>query len=267
MVKAARDRKMEKYKFNDLVAIMKKLRDPNGCPWDREQTHQSLKTFLIEECYELLSAIDTEDMEKVKEELGDLFLQIVFHSRIAEERGAFNIEDVIDAICRKLIRRHPHVFAGKNVRNSDEVKENWERIKEEEGKRKVSIIDDLPKGFPSLLRAYFVTELVSRVGFDWEKAEDILEKLQEEISELREAIDKKDRKRIEKETGDLLLTTVNIARFLEVNPEDALRQAVERFICRFRYIEDQLRRNRRDIKKTSPDELNLLWEEAKHKES
>lgn len=258
---------MERYKFTDLIDIMRKLRGPDGCPWDKEQTHQSLKTYLIEECYELLNAIDIGDGEKIKEELGDLLLQIVFHCQIAEERGVFNTEDVVDSICRKLIRRHPHVFAGKNIKNSNEVIENWEKIKEAEGKRKISILDDIPKGIPSLLRAYLITELVSKIGFDWEKEDEIIEKLYEEISELKNAINEKDRKKIEKETGDILFTVINISRFLKLNPEDILRQAVENFISRFKYIEEQLRKNNRNIMETSTEELNALWEEAKHKES
>ena len=206
---------MKKYSFKDLVEIMKKLRSPEGCPWDREQTHESLLPYLIEETYEVIDAVKKGDDEELKEELGDLLLQVVFHSQIARERGAFDIGDVIDSITRKLIYRHPHVFGNRNdIRTAEDVNREWEKLKQKEGKVKESILDGIPDSMPSLERAYKLQKKAAKVGFDWESFEGIKEKLLEELSEIEGELRKKNRKKLEEEVGDLLFMAVNLARFL-----------------------------------------------------
>lgn len=253
--------------FDRLVEIMASLRGKKGCPWDREQTHQSLKPFLIEETYEVLEAIDEDDPEKIKEELGDLLFQIIFHSRLAEEKGQFNIYDVIKGISEKMIARHPHVFGNEKYETSEAVLKQWEDRKKDEGKTRESILEGIPKELPSLLRAQKIQARVARVGFDWEKVEDVLKKLDEELDEFKEALNKQKQKEIEDELGDIFFVLVNISRFVGVNPEDALRKTISKFISRFRYIEMKASEMGRNLSDMTLSEMDNLWEEAKHKDN
>jgi MazG family protein len=217
-----------------LVDVMKRLRSPGGCPWDREQTHESLKPYLLEEAYEVLSAIDMHDDEELKEELGDLLLQIVFHAQLADEENRFSIDDVAESIVKKLIRRHPHVFSEVKVNGSEEVLQNWEKIKKDEGKK--SALDGVPPTLPALLKARRVQEKAKRVGFDWDNAEGAFEKVVEEVNELKKAIVEGKKGSVEEELGDLLFSIVNVSRFLDVDAEDALRKTIHKFMVRFQYI-------------------------------
>lgn len=250
--------------FERLIEIMASLRGEKGCPWDKEQTRESLKPFLIEETYEVLEAIDEKDPEKIKEELGDLLFQIIFHSRIAEEKGEFNIHDVIRKISDKMIARHPHVFGEERFETSEEVLRQWEERKKEEGKIRESILEGIPKELPSLLRAQRIQARAARVGFDWERVEDVLKKLDEEIKEFKEALDKREQTAIEDELGDIFFVLVNISRFVGVNPEDALRKTISKFISRFRYIEMKAVEAGKSLSDMTLEEMDSLWEEAKH---
>lgn len=249
--------------FNRLVEIMKRLRAPAGCPWDAEQTHESLKRYLVEECYEVIEAIENKDDLHLKEELGDLLLQPVFHAVIAEESGRFGMNDIIEGLCSKLIRRHPHVFADKSIRNSAEQVENWERIKQEEKAVKRSALEGIPPHLPALLKAQKITEKASRVGFDWESRDQVIEKVREELQELLDAINSADSSHINAEFGDLLFSMVNLGRFLDVNAEDSLRAAIEKFRRRFAHIEDRVGAMGIDIKDTTLEEMESFWLEAK----
>lgn len=242
---------------------MAALRAENGCPWDREQTRESLKPFLIEETYEVLEAIDEGDPRMMREELGDLLFQIVFHCRIAEERGEFTAADVINGIADKMTSRHPHVFGGERCATSEEVVQQWEKRKKEEGKMRESVLEGIPKELPALIRAHRIQARASRVGFDWQRVEDVLEKLEEELGEFREALGKKDQREIEDELGDVFFSLVNIARFVDVNPEDALRKTISRFISRFRHIEIRAAEAGRSLSDMSLEEMDSLWDEAK----
>lgn len=254
--------------FERLVSIMKKLREPGGCPWDREQTKETLKPFVIEEAYEVTEAIDGKKSEELKEELGDLLLQVVFLSRLAEESGEFDIEDVIECISEKLVRRHPHVFGGEVKNTADEVLKSWAAIKLEEkkGRGSLSVLEGVPKEMPALLRAHRITEKASRVGFDWSSIEEVFQKLEEEMGEFEDAVSEKDREKMEDELGDVIFALVNIARFLEVNPEEALKKTISKFIGRFTYIEEALERRGIDIAKAGLDEMERLWNKAKEAE-
>lgn len=243
---------------------MKCLRGPGGCPWDAEQTHQSLTRYLLEETYEVLEAIDSGDPEHLKEELGDLLLQPVFHAAIAEEEGRFTIDDVITALCGKLIRRHPHVFGDMQIADSSAQVENWEAIKKaEKGTARPSALSGVPPHLPALLKAQKITEKASRVGFDWNHADQVLEKVMEELQEFEEARASGDRCRMEEELGDLLFAIVNLGRFLTLDPEEALRKTIDRFQKRFRHIEESLQQQARTFSTAGPDELDALWEQAK----
>ncbi len=252
--------------FDKLVKIMEALRGEDGCPWDREQTRQSLKPFLIEEAYELLEAIEEDDPVKIKEELGDLLFQIVFHARIAGEKGEFDIQDVIEAISGKMVSRHPHVFGGKRLRTADEVLDRWDEHKRQEGKLKESILEGIPGNLPSLLKAHRVQDRVSRVGFDWEKAEDVVKKVESELDEFKTALKGGDEVEVEEEFGDVLFTLVNLSRFVDINPEEALRKTISRFIRRFSYIETSAKREGRALADYTLEEMDHLWEEAKKAE-
>ncbi len=252
--------------FTELVEIMTRLRGDNGCPWDREQTPESIKPYLIEETYEVLEAIDEQDPVKLKEELGDLMLQVVFHAEMADEVGAFTITDVLAAINEKLRRRHPHVFADVKAETAQEVLFNWEQIKQGERQRakgQASLLDGVPRELPALLRAHRLQEKASRVGFDWKEAQEVFRKVEEEIEELRAAMECQASDRMEAEMGDLLFALVNLSRFIAVNPEEALRKTIARFISRFRYIEEELARRGRSLREASLQEMNTLWAEAK----
>lgn len=251
--------------FERLVSIMEKLRGENGCPWDRKQTLESLLSYLLEETYEVIDAVRKEDYPALKEELGDLLLQVVFQAQIAKERGLFNIEDVIKGINEKLLKRHPHVFGSENFKDSDEVLLNWERMKKEE-KGKESILDGVPLHIPALLRAYELQERARRVGFDWDRTEDVMRKIEEEWEEFKEAYTKGDNKKMEEELGDLLFAMVNLARFIGVNPELALHAVNEKFRKRFLYIEERAKEKNRPLSSFSLEEMESWWEEAKKRE-
>jgi tetrapyrrole methylase family protein/MazG family protein len=249
-----------------LVEIMARLRGESGCPWDREQTSESIKPYLLEETYEVLEAIDEQDPAKLKEELGDLMLQIVFHAQMAEEAGVFTASDVLAAINDKLVRRHPHVFGDVKAETAQEVLFNWEQIKQTERRREkgqASLLDGVPRELPALLRAHRLQEKASRVGFDWSEAQEVFRKVEEELGELRAAMQGQAAERVEAELGDLLFALVNLSRFLAVNPEEALRKTIARFIARFRYIEEELARRGRSLRQASLEEMDALWAEAK----
>ena len=250
-------------KFNELIEIMTKLRAPQGCPWDKKQTRESLKPFLVEETYEVLEAIEEADHEMIKEELGDLLFQIVFHCQVAKELGQFDISDVIDSISQKMIARHPHVFGDASLKTESEVLVHWEKQKKREGKNKKSIIEGIPKILPSLLRAHRLQDRVSRVGFDWDNVEEVIKKLDEEISEFKEALTKGKKEEMEHEMGDILFTLVNISRFIHINPEDSLRKTIEKFISRFHYIEQKAEEQGKALAKMTLSEMDALWEQAK----
>ena len=249
--------------FTKLVRIMKKLRHPRrGCPWDLEQTPQTLKDYVLEEAHELIEAIDRGRDEEIKEELGDLLLQIVFLARLAEEKKKFSIRDVIAAISEKLVRRHPHIFGRAKVNGSDEVKANWEKIKMAE-KSKPSVISDYPPTMPSLLLANRIASQASGVGFDWNDAEKAFGKIDEEIEELRAEIRSGRMDETENEIGDLLFAVANVARLLKINPEFALARTNKKFTSRFRFIESELKKRGQDIRQTTLEELDALWNQAK----
>ncbi len=251
-------------RFDDLVRVMARLRSPDGCPWDGEQTHSSLRPYLIEETYEALEAIDQEDWARLCDELGDVLLQVVFHAQLAAERGDFDIEDVCDAIVTKLRRRHPHVFADTSVSGSDEVLDRWERLKrEEEGYReRESALDGIPQSLPALQRAHKLQRRAARVGFDWDEVAGARAKVDEELREVDEAAD--DAR--EEEIGDLLFAVVNLARFLGVEPEGALRRANERFGRRFRWVEQAAGSPER-LREMNLEQMDELWERAKAEEA
>jgi len=249
--------------LEELIKVMAALRGEKGCPWDREQTMESLKPFIIEEAYEVLEAIDEKNPEAVKEELGDLLFQIVFQCQIAREKGEFEMADVIDKIGKKMIARHPHVFGDADYKTTAEVLVHWEAQKKREGKLRESLLEGVPKTLPSLLRAHRLQDRASRVGFDWEKVDDVMKKLDEEIGEFREALEKKEEDAIEEELGDVLFMLVNISRFIGVNPEDALRKTISKFISRFRYIEMSAADTGRKLSEMTLTEMDALWDEAK----
>lgn len=254
---------MEKqHPFDRLVHIMHRLR--RECPWDKKQTRESLKPYLIEEAYEVLDAIESNDPEKLKEELGDLLLQVVFHAEIAKEKGEFDIYDVIDFLCNKLIYRHPHVFGDVKVKDAEEVLRNWEKLKSKE-KNHSSVLEGVPDNLPALIQAFRLQEKASKVGFDWDNVEDVHKKVEEEWKELQEAIESGDRQAIEEEFGDVLFALANLARFLEIDPESALRGCNRRFKRRFQYIEESLKRQGKTPEEVDLNYLDRLWEEAKEK--
>lgn len=267
---------MKGRKFQKLVALVDRLRGPEGCPWDRQQTFKTLKPMLLEEAYETLEALDTGDREAFCNELGDLIFQVVFLSQIAESEGSFDIDDVMDQILSKMIRRHPHVFGGVKAETSDQVLDNWEAIKRAERVKVVprgtqamktfSILDDLPR-LSALLTANKLATKVSRVGFDWSNINEVISKLQEEIDELREALELKastlQEQRIEEEVGDLLFVVVNIARFLGIDPETALRKTNSKFTQRFQFVETSLYQAGKTFKGTNIKEMERLWQKAK----
>lgn len=253
-------------RFTNLVKIMERLRGDDGCPWDKEQTPESLKPFLIEEAYEVLEALDEKDSAKLKEELGDLLYQILFHAQIAKEKGEFDINDILESSIEKMVRRHPHVFGDKKAKDSKEVLVHWEETKKKEKRNRKSILEGVPKELPALLRAHQLQSRAARVGFDWERIDQVFDKVEEEISEFKEAYRNKERERMEDELGDIFFSLVNVARFLEVNPEDALRSAIGRFIARFSYIEEAAAGEGRSISSLSIDEMESLWQRAKKNE-
>ncbi len=250
--------------IQDLLDIMATLRAPGGCPWDRKQTHRSLLRYLVEETYEVVHAIEDGDMAELPGELGDLLLQIVFHAQMASERRDFDFSDVTDAICRKLIRRHPHVFEPEKVSGVDtpeKVLLNWEKIKQRERGESSSVLDGLPRGFPALLLAQRMQDKAASAGFDWKSAAGVMEKLEEEIAELRQAWAHPEHRA--EELGDLLFTLVNMARHLKLDAEDCLRASTAKFEGRFRKMEQQLQGTGRSLSHLTPHELDELWKKAK----
>jgi len=260
--------------FEKLVGVMARLRGLGGCPWDREQTHATLRTYLIEEAYEVLDALDGADDVKFAEELGDLLLQIVFHAEMAEEEGRFNIVDVIQEIYEKMIRRHPHVFGEKQAKDAAEVLRNWEIIKKEERLAKgaveeekaESVLDGVPRSLPGLLEGYQLTRKAARIGFDWENVDGIFEKLREETEELQQVLEKRGSKEIEDEVGDILFAAMNLARFLKIDPEIAMKKASGKFARRFREMERVAREEGTTLGEVARGRMEELWEEAKKKE-
>ena len=246
--------------FATLVDIIARLRAPDGCPWDRKQTHTSLRENLLAECYEVLEALDEGDSEGLRDELGDLLMQIVLHAQIASETGEFELGDVIRGINAKLIHRHPHIFGSKKVKDAEEVALNWEALKQEERGADTSILDSVPRQMPALGYSQEIQRRVAGVGFDWEDVDGVIDKLVEEAGELKQA-DSREKKVWE--FGDLLFTLVNIARRLGVDSEAALREANRRFCRRFSYMEEICRQRRLNLGELSFDEQNALWEEAK----
>jgi tetrapyrrole methylase family protein / MazG family protein len=250
-----------KIDIQKLVDIMDKLRTKDtGCPWDLEQTHESLKRFLIEEAYEVIDSIDSFNPENLKEELGDLLLQVIFHARLAKENKLFTIQDVIDTISNKLIVRHPHVFKEKNKLLPKQVEEQWEKIK---ANKKEDVLSGIPRHMPSNLKALRVTEKASRFNFDWEKVSDVIKKIKEELKELEEAIKLEDKKEIFHEFGDLLFAVNNLARHLDINPEDAQNKAIDRFYNRFKLMNELSKKRGLDFKSLKLEEMEILWQEAK----
>ncbi len=262
------DRETEE-KFNELLNVMAQLRSENGCPWDKEQTHTSLKPCLLEETYELLDALDDGDPKKLREELGDVLLQVVFHSQIATEEGRFTAKDVITQLTDKLIRRHPYVFAGEPIpQNTASVLKQRLQIKASEkraGESK-SALGNVPKAMPALARAQSITRRAAHLGFDWPKIEPVWDKVEEEIKELKSATASGDKNRTGEELGDLLFSLVNLARFLDIEAEDALAQTIDRFTRRFHHIETRLREADKSFEQSSLEEMDRFWEEAKSQE-
>jgi len=254
-------------KFEGLLELMARLRAPGGCPWDREQTLQTLRPYLIEEAYEALDAIEREDWAHLPEELGDVLLQVVFQSQIACEAGLFTIDDVVDAISQKLVRRHPHVFGEESIDTAGRVIQRWEEIKAEEKAdtkaEDASILDETLRHQPALLEAFDMGKRAARKGFDWQRYEDLIDKLHEEAEELAHERDSGDRDKLEDEVGDLLFMAVNIARYLKVNPELALKRTNKKFRERFGYIERELRSRGRTLEESSLEEMEELWQRAK----
>ncbi len=253
--------------LQELLNIMEALRGEKGCPWDKEQTRESLKPYIIEEAYELFEAIEENDPEHIKEELGDLLFQIVFQSQIARENKEFDMPDIIDKIAEKMVSRHPHVFGNTSCSTSDEVVAQWEVQKKREGKLRESILEGVPETLPSLLRAHRLQKRAAGVGFDWERVDDVLKKLDEELKEFKEALGTKNKDMIEDELGDIFFMLVNISRFIGVNPEDAHRKTISKFIHRFRYIEMKAAEQGRKLSDMTLDEMDKLWNEAKGKEA
>ena len=245
--------------FRELVEIVKILR--KECPWDRKQTHESIKDNLIEEAYEAVEAIDTEDFDELKKELGDVLLHVVFHSNMADETDTFSISDVIFSIQEKLIRRHPHVFGDEVADDDAQVAENWESIKLKEGKE--SILEGIPKPLPALIRAQRMQEKAANVGFDWPEATQVVEKLEEELHEFKQVLEEGDQEKSHEEFGDLLFSLVNLGRFFDLNAEDSLRSTNRKFIRRFQYIEEQLRKEDKDISEVDLQEMDKHWNIAK----
>jgi len=250
-----------------LIDIMDTLRGPGGCPWDMEQDHKSIMKCLIEEAYELADAIEQENEIEVKEELGDVLLQVVFHSAIAKDNNLFTLDEVINELCDKLIYRHPHVFGDAKVSDSDEVIKNWERLKRKENakKQRESILSGIPNTLPALLNALKIQSVVSRVGFDWENPEGVLDKIKEEIQEVEEAVEGKNEDRMEDEIGDLFFSVVNLARLLKIDPEAALRRTNKKFSHRFYEIEKVAKERNIGLSEMSMKEKDRVWEAAKEK--
>lgn len=253
------------YNIDDLLLIMKILRGESGCPWDREQTHESIKKSLIEETYEVIEAINKKDGELLKEELGDVLLQVVFHSEMESEKSNFDFSDVCDGICKKLIERHPHVFADIEVKDSGEVLLNWEEIKSKSKNRKTQTekMLSVPRELPALMRSEKIQQKAAKVGFDWQDVSGAFGKLYEETAELKAAVENNDGENMAEELGDLLFSAVNVSRFIGVDPEEALSSSCDKFINRFSEVERLAGERNIDINSASLEELDRLWDEVK----
>ncbi|WP_339708988.1 nucleoside triphosphate pyrophosphohydrolase [uncultured Kriegella sp.] len=246
--------------FDRLLTIMDELREQ--CPWDKKQTMETLRHLTIEETYELGDAILENNLEEVKKELGDLLLHIVFYAKIGSETEDFDMADVSNEICEKLINRHPHIYGNVKVADEEEVKRNWENLKLKEGKK--SVLEGVPAGLPALVKANRIQDKVAGVGFDWEKPEQVFKKLQEELAELQTEIDKNEHDAMEAEFGDVLFSMVNYARFLNINPENALERTNKKFVKRFQYLEERAKGIGKSLKEMTLQEMDVFWEEAKH---
>jgi len=245
--------------FERLLVIMDALREQ--CPWDKSQTFESLRAFTIEESYELADAVLDKDLPNIKKELGDLLLHIVFYAKIGSETNDFDMADVINSICEKLIFRHPHIYGDVKVTDAGEVEKNWEKLKLKEGR--TSVLQGVPKGLPALVKAYRIQEKVSGVGFDWDNTNQVFDKVKEELGELQTEINVKNADKMEAEFGDVLFSLVNYARFLNINPENALERTNKKFIKRFKYIETEAKKNQKPLNEMTLDELNIFWDSAK----
>lgn len=256
---------MNKPDIEKLTALMERLRGPQGCPWDKEQTLESLVPFIIEEAYEVISAIDSGEADAIKEELGDLLFQIIFAAEICRGKGLFDLSSVIDGSVDKMILRHPHVFGDAKADTADEVLKHWAEIKSKEAKAKADqgLLSGVPEVMPALLRAHKVSAKAAKAGFDWKDVRHVMEKVDEEIEEFKAAVYSEDVKDMEEEIGDILFTIVNAARFLEINPEDALRKTIGKFIQRFHYIENSLKEKGIDLSLATMDEMERLWQDSK----
>jgi len=252
---------MNENKFSELVKIVKKVR--RECPWDKEQTHDSIKANTIEEAFEVAESIDNKDYNELKIELGDVLLHVIFHAQIAEDNNTFNLDDVITEISNKLVRRHPHVFGNLEVSGTEEVLRNWEQIKLQEGRK--SVIGGVPSALPSLQRAYRLQEKASKIGFDWQHKKDVWAKVEEEIEEFKRAEHLEDEAEKEKEFGDILFSLVNYARFNKIDPESALRRTNDKFTKRFQYMENKILESGRKLKDCTLEEMDKYWEESKTK--
>lgn len=253
------------YGIDDLIRIMELLRSPDGCPWDREQTHESIKSSLIEETYEVIEAINKNDNSLMCEELGDVLLQVVFHSQMAKEDGSFTFEDVADGICKKLVERHPHVFGTVKAHTSEQVLENWEDIKNKSKNRSTATESMLsvPRELPALMRSQKIQKKAKKVGFDWQSVDGAFEKLEEETKELKQAIEHGSRDECFEELGDLLFSAVNVSRFIDCDAEQALTNASDKFLSRFSQVEKLARERGIDMKDSSLETLDKLWDEVK----
>ncbi|AFU69888.1 nucleoside triphosphate pyrophosphohydrolase MazG [Psychroflexus torquis ATCC 700755] len=246
--------------FENLLDMMDELREK--CPWDRKQTMESLRNLTVEEVYELGDAILENDKVEIKKELGDVLLHIVFYSKIASETEDFDITDVIDSLCKKMVNRHPHIYGDTKVENEKQVKENWEKIKLKEGNK--SVLQGVPKSLPALIKASRIQDKVAGVGFDWEEPSQVFEKVQEELGELQEEVKANDLNKIEDEFGDVLFSMINYARFLKIDPETALERTNKKFIFRFQHLEKRAGEHNLDLSTMSLEEMDKFWEEAKH---
>lgn len=256
----------EKYNVYDLVDIIRILRSENGCPWDIKQTHESIKKNLIEETYETIEAINKKDPDMLREELGDVLMQVVFHAQMETEKGVFNIDDVADENCKKLIERHPHVFGEVNVNGVDDVLTNWDAIKRKtKGQKSTSeAIDSIPRELPALMRATKVQQKAAKAGFDWDEVNGALDKLSEEIEELKAAVANGDKANINEELGDVLFSAVNVSRFVDTDAEESLTDATDKFVGRFKTVEALAAERGIDMKESDIATLDRLWDEAKH---
>ncbi|GAA0110366.1 bifunctional methyltransferase/pyrophosphohydrolase YabN [Clostridium tertium] len=254
--------------FNDLVEIIDTLRGENGCPWDMEQTHESIKNQLLEEAYEVIDSINNDDIDGIVEELGDVLLHVVFHASLGKDDGYFNIYDILESICNKMIYRHPHVFSDEKVNNSGEVLENWEELKKKE-KSFNTVTEEMnaiAKALPSLIRAHKVQKKAAKVGFDWDDIEDTALKVQEELKEVLDVYKSNNKEKIKDEVGDLIFACVNVARKLNIDEEEAVNSTIQKFIRRFSFIEEEALKSNKNLNEMTLKEMDLLWEQAKNKE-